>query len=276
MIIFHQNDFIKEKDARLSPLDRGFTLGDGVFDTLLALDGTLIMADAHFARLQDNAAVIGLSFPKTPAQLVTIAQQLLIENDLQTGAYAIRTTLSRGQGARGLLPPDPAIPTLVMMAMPAPAKDKITPPSLITAQTVRRNEHSPLSRIKSTNYGDNILALMEAKKNGADDALLLNTAGNAACVTSGNIFILEDGKFITPPLTDGVLNGTTRSLILEKTAAREQTLTPARLQSAQGLYVTSSILGIRPVTSLDSKKFESDNDDYRSLIKLSGFPQRMG
>ena len=121
---------------------------------------------------------------------------------------------------------------------------------MIVAQTVRRNEHSPASRIKSLAYMDNVLARNEATKAGADDALMLNTAGNLACATVGNVFLLIDGGMLTPPVGDGALPGIARADVIALTKAEERTITPEMLSRAAEAFITNA-LGLRPIVAID-------------------------
>ena len=251
MKVFLNGVFIEEDKAGLPVTDRGFTLGDGVFDTMRAINGSLADADLHFERLLDHAAVLKIPVGMSVEDFKDAAHHLITPSSRHP--LAIRTAISRGPGERGLAPPEAPQPTILMRASPAPAPVK--PPRLIIAQNVRRNEHSPLCRIKSSNYGDNILALMEAKERGADDALMLNNAGHVACSTASNIFVQIGGVLYTPPLSDGVMNGITRQKLLPR--AREKSLSTDDLMRAEAIYLTSSIMGIRPAESINGVKLKS-------------------
>lgn len=251
VIVFLNGAFMDESEAALPVTDRGFTLGDGVFDTMLAIDGALIDADAHFTRLLDHATVLKIPVGMSVSDFKNTANHLIRQSAHQR--TAIRTAISRGPSERGLAPPDVPQTTILMRASPAPAPAKL--PHLIIAQSVRRNEHSPLSRIKSSNYGDNLLALMEAKERGADDAIMLNTAGCVACATASNIFVQINGTLYTSPLSDGVMNGITRQKLLPR--AQEKSLNADDLMRAEAIYLTSSIMGVRAAASLNGKEFEN-------------------
>ncbi|PZP57233.1 MAG: hypothetical protein DI586_01175 [Micavibrio aeruginosavorus] len=246
MFCFFHDQFIEEEKVSVSMNDRGFTLGDGVFDTQVTTEGVLLDADLHFERLLNDAIILGIPFDKTILDLNTISTMLLARNSISTGRWVVRTQITRGIGLRGLTPPKDAHPTLVMRATPAPQIDD-TPARAIIATTTRRNEHSPLSRIKSTNYGDNMLSLLEAQDYGAEDAILLNTEGHAACATTANIFIVENGIWITPPVSDGALPGITRMKLIAEHRAREEHITPERLQAAQEIYKSNSVIGLRKI-----------------------------
>ncbi len=255
-ILYHNGKFIDEAPV-FSPRSR-IRLGDGVFDTMLALvttEGTavLICADLHFSRLLQDAALMGIDttdlFDKMQAE--EIALELFAKNSIQPGRYALNTIITRGDGLRGLAVPEHQHPTLSMMISPVP--DDFPPVRAVISKTVRRNEGSPLSQIKSCNYGDNILALQEAESKGANEVILLNNSGLVTCASAGNIFAVLDGQLTTPPLSDGAMNGITRALVIEKYGAQERSITAKDLRRAYGIYLTNSIRGVLPVVSLDGK-----------------------
>lgn len=231
--------------ACIAPADRGFTLGDGLFETMQAREGAVLRLDAHLARLARSVAVIGLTLPAVdfPAALTAT----LAANGLASGV--LRLTVTRGPGPRGVLPPETPVTTVLItaasMAAPAP------PARLVIAQVTRRNEFSPLAGIKSLNYLDNILARQEAAARGADDAVLLNTQGRVAETTIANIFVVRGGQMLTPPLSDGALPGVMRAEVL-RLGAVERALAPADLMAAQEIFLTSS-LGIRFVGEMDGR-----------------------
>jgi len=269
MIVCLNNVFIKDKAACISPADRGFTLGDGVFDTLLVLDGQLRHAKTHFARLLKHASILRIKTNETPKSLENSALRLLEKNGFVMGRYALRTTITRGAGVRGLLPPDvSSVPTLLMCVSSAASPNSLPSIHAIISQTTRRNEFSPLSRIKSLQYGDNLLALLEAKDRNANEALILNTAGHISCSTTGNIFILKKGRLLTPPLSDGALDGITRSIIMKHAAVEERSLTSEHLAETEGIYLTNSLSGIRAVEKLEEKTMDSKNAFYERLIGM--------
>ena len=153
---------------------RGLTLGDGLFETILARDGVLEFLDEHLARLAEGCARLGLPGPD-PAHA-----RRLCEDAARTvaGRAAVRLTLTAGSGGRGLDRPVEPFPRLFATAAPAPRPK--TPAALVTS-SVRRNEGSPASRLKTLAYVDNMLARAEALAAGADEALMLNNRGEVAC-----------------------------------------------------------------------------------------------
>lgn len=248
MQLYLNGEFTDAKRARIDPTDRGFTLADGVFDTLLAVDGQARDALDHFSRLARHAGRLALPLPENPAKLVDVARRLLEKNDFTKGRHAIRTTLTRGTAQRGIAMPDPISPTLVMRAGPAPQGSRKV--RLATAK-IRRNETSPLARVKSLNYLDNILALQDAVEGGFDDAVFLNSRGRVCCATAANIHVLVDGLCVTPPLEDGVLDGVVRARLLRAGLVRERSISARMLADAEAIYLSNSIAGIRRVIALD-------------------------
>ncbi len=246
MFCFYQDQFIEEDKVTLSINDRGFTLADGVFDTQLAVDGHMDDADHHFERLLHDAAIMDIPVAKPESEFKTIASMLFAKNGVAKGRWIVRTQITRGIAARGLKPPEDPHPTILMRVMPAPPVDD-KPVTAIIATTAHRNHHSPLSRIKSLNYADNILALIEARDLGADEAILLNTEGFVACASSSNIFIVEKGKWFTPPILDGVLPGITRFKLMAEKHAVQESITPERLARADEIYQCNSVVGLRRI-----------------------------
>ena len=184
---------IESNAAAIAPGDRGFTLGDGLFETIRVANGCARHLARHLARLRQGADL--LAIPLADGAAERAVSELLAA--VAASDAILRLTLSRGEGARGLLPQSHPSPTLLATLSPwSPMPAHI---SLRTATVTRRNEHSPLSGIKSLNMLDNVLAKAEAAAAGADEALLLNTAGRVAEAATANVFAVIDGAIVTPP-----------------------------------------------------------------------------
>ncbi|MGQ7791730.1 aminotransferase class IV [Faunimonas sp. B44] len=231
--------------------DRGFLLGDGVFDTALALGRTIFAADRHLARLVAHAAAIGIRLD--PAD---VAEAWRAVTAAMTQPHAIvRTTVTRGAAGRGLWPGPDCRPTLAVTAAAWDATLAGAPLRLATS-TIRRSERSPLSRLKSLGYLESVLATREAAESGADDALLLNHAGAVACTTIANLFTLRGDVLATPPPSAGIMEGTMRATVLELAGAlgltvRQIVLSNVDLVTADLVFATNSVRILRPVTALD-------------------------
>jgi len=256
MKVWLNGSIMDARDVRIDPADRGFLLGDGLFETMLALHGHPVFADAHMLRLKAGAELIGLPLPYAPDFIEAACIEILEANGLDTAPRAsLRVTVTRGPGPRGLaLPPEPR-PTVLVTCAAAGA-----PPARLSLATAmpRRNPWSPSARLKALPYLDNLLAKEEAREKGADDALMLSTNGTIACASAANIFLWEDGKLVTPSGNCGILPGITRAALLELAPEigieiAEEEILPARLAHISGAFVTNSLMGLVPVNRIDGR-----------------------
>jgi branched-chain amino acid aminotransferase len=259
MMIWLNGELIPAKGS-IDATDRGVTLGDGIFETIAFKDGAPLRLDRHLARLASGLNVLEFSADIDADVVRQAAAALVGSNDVREGA--LRLTVLRGSGARGVLPAAMDNPTVMFSLTPASLCDT-TPLNVIIATCTRRNDHSPMSRIKSTNYGDAILARMEADRRGADDALILNTRGTLAEATAANVFCVIGGALVTPPLSDGALPGVMREIMMERTHAPERSISMEDLLRADEVFVTSS-LSIRPVVSIDGQTIGDGQPGLRS------------
>jgi branched-chain amino acid aminotransferase/4-amino-4-deoxychorismate lyase len=238
----------------IAPDDRGFTLGDGLFETVLAEAGAMACLDAHIDRMTAGCAVLGLPPPdRTEAE--RLMRQALADAGLEGARAAVRLTLTAGSGGRGLDRPAPLRPVLVAAAAPAPKPGGAA--RLVTA-TVRRNDRSPVSRLKTLSYLDNVLARAEARAAGADEAVMLNTRGELACAAAANLFWIAGGRLFTPALDCGVLAGIMRGRVLAAAAGlglpvSEVRAGPEALAAADAVFLSNSLIGLRPVAALDGR-----------------------
>jgi len=254
-MIYLNGAVLPPETARIDPFDRGFSLGDGLFETLRAYDGRPFRLADHLERMATAAAALDIPLPVDMPAVAEAVVALLDTNGHRSGDASIRITLSRGTGPRGLAPPEDPRPTLMIAtAGYAPL------PETCTAVTVdiRRNEGSPQSRMKSLGALDNVLAVREAAQRGAEEAILLNNAGSIACGARANLFALIDGRLVTPPPSDGVLPGIARRVVLEIAAAQrvpfaETSLRPGDLARAEEVLLTNSLFEIRSVKRLDAR-----------------------
>jgi branched-chain amino acid aminotransferase len=254
-MIYVNGRVLSPLEARIDPADRGFTLADGLFETLRAYRGRPFRLNAHFDRLKRAADELDMLLPIDGTMLADAVAELLAVNRLDNGDATIRITLTRGTGPRGLAPPPDTKPTLVITATAYAAL-----PDTCTAAIVdiRRNEGSPTSRLKTLAYLDNVLAAGEAGRCGAEEAILLNNAGRVACAARANLFALLGDRLVTPPISDGVLPGIARWTVLDIAddlgmAVEERSLPPAELEQAREILLTNSLFEIRSVARLDGR-----------------------
>lgn len=246
--------------AQIDPSDRGFTLGDGVFETLRGDEGAPLHAARHFARLRNGAAVLAIAVPFADDVLFEAMRDVLRANDVVDAA--LRLTLSRGPAPRGVLPPAAMTPTVLITAGKLPGNPP--PARLIVSQRTRRNEFSPLARIKSLNYLDSILARQEAAASGADDALLLNTKGDVAEASAACVFLYVEGRWVTPRVADGALPGIARARLLEAGVVREARVSAADLRRAQAGFL-ANCLGSRRLCSVDGVELDVAHNALRMM-----------
>jgi len=229
---------------QIDPADRGFTLGDGLFETMNLHQGRVLRLWAHLSRLAEGAALLHLPMPGEPA--IRHALTSLITANGETEG-ALRLTLTRGAGPRGIIPPASPQPTLLITQAPRAAA---LPPCALHISRYRRDGASPLSRVKHLNYLPQILSRIEAQEAGADDALLLSSDNlHIAEASAASLIVLQDERLLTPPLMDGALPGTVRAALIEADLCHEFHLTTAFLMGVDAAWLVSS-LSIREVRSV--------------------------
>jgi branched-chain amino acid aminotransferase len=241
------NGEMRDAAGAIDATDRGVLLGDGLFETIAFVDHRPLRFARHIRRLEQGAAMLGMPVPAGTEVLLGAISALAECADINEGS--IRITLLRGSGPRGVLPPPAPSPTL-MVQLIAGTVGLSSPLKVIVAKSTRRNEHSPLSALKSTNYLDAIMARREADKAGADDALMLNTNGKVAEASAANVFCRFGDVLVTPPLIDGAMPGIMRQCVIDAEDVSEQSLLPADLAQADEIFLTSS-LSIRAVVHVD-------------------------
>ncbi|MCL5961135.1 MAG: aminotransferase class IV [Chloroflexi bacterium] len=242
--------------------DRGFTLGDGLFETMRAQSGRVTNLQLHLARLFEAAHLIALDIPFGFERLSAAVDEALQANALRE-AY-IRLTISRGLGGPGVGMAGVCSPTVAIVTKrfePYPANLYATGMRVKTV-SIRRNPTSPISRVKSLSYLDNVLAKAEAVAGGAQEALMLNTDGYVACGSVSNVFFLRRESLVTPSLQTGILPGITRSIILElapllNLEVKEKLVLPTEVMEMEAAFLTNTLMGVMPLTWLDGRSVGS-------------------
>jgi len=237
-------------DAVVSALDRGFTVGDGVFETVKVVGGRTFALERHLDRLERSARALGL--PRPDRELVRAAcAEVLAGDPLPLGR--LRITCTSGPAPLGPVrdqDDDPAGATLVVAA--AATEPRPDTAAVVTVPWTR-NEHSAIAGIKATSYAENVVALARAHEYGADEAILGNTAGRLCEGTGSNVFVVLDGRLLTPPLSSGCLAGITRALTLQWSDAEEEDLPLSVLQDAEEVFLTGSLRDIQAVSRIDER-----------------------
>ncbi len=246
MIVWRDGAFVDGKSA-VSAGDRGYLIGDGVFETALVEKGRPAFLAAHLSRLRRGAAALGLSVAAGEDELRAAIEELGARSGASARA-ACRITATRVGGARGLVAtPDAGTQLLLSLAPIAPAKVSLR--AVIT--DVRRLSTAPTNAFKCIGaYAANMLARTEASRAGADEAIMLNEHGRIACASSANLFIIDGDAIVTPPESEGAMPGVTRALVIEIAGAlgvevRVEPVDAARIAAAPLLF-TNSLIGVLP------------------------------
>jgi branched-chain amino acid aminotransferase len=250
---------VPSDEARIPVVDHGLLYGDGIFEGIRVFGSRVFRLDRHLARFAAGARAIGLSIPGG----VSAVREIVLET---ARAYAsseayIRLLATRGEGELGVDPTTCSNPRLLCLIGSVRLYPEVKLRSgidLVTASTRRPPPDVLDPRIKSLNYLNNVLAKLEARRRGADEALLLSAAGAVAETSVANVFVLRDGVLLTPPGRDGALEGITRGTVLEIASehgipAHERTLGRFDLFAADEVFLTGTGAGLVPVRSLDSE-----------------------
>jgi branched-chain amino acid aminotransferase len=241
--------------------DRGFQLGDGLFETLRVRRGVAVEIELHLARLRDGLAVLAIRMPHSDEELAAAISTVVAAN--APGDAAVRITVSRGAPiGRGLLPVGwrELEPTVVIQAWPhVPVAPEVLARGVrAVVATGRRDPDHPLASVKTTSRADHVHAKLEAERTGADDAITLTIDGHVAEATTANVAVIVGARVLTPPLAAGILAGTTRDWLLRPDGAPELGLvaseawiTPDDLVAADEALLCSSVAGFQALVALD-------------------------
>lgn len=236
-------------EARVSVLDHGLVVGDGVFETLRVYRGTPFAWTRHLARLRASAAGLGLEVPDEHVLRVA-SEEVLRANDLRDAR--LRITVTGGPAPPGSGRGN-ARPTAFVLASPI---DVAAPATGVVIAPWTRNEHGALAGLKTISYAANVRALAYASERGAGEAIFANTAGNLCEATGSNVFVVKSGAVETPPPSAGCLLGVTRALVLELAVhigitAEERNIPIAELATADEAFLSSTTREVQPISTVD-------------------------
>ena len=234
-------------DATVSVFDHGLTVGDGVFETLKAVDGTAFATTRHLRRLARSARGLGLPEPD-PDEVATACAAVLAANPVPFGR--LRITYTGGVSPLGSDRGDSGPTLVVALATSTPRADT----TAVVTVPWTRNEKGALAGLKTTSYGENVVALARAHEHGASEALLANTEGRLCEGTGSNVFVVVGGRLLTPPLESGCLAGITRALVIDWAGAEEADLPFGVLAEADEVFVTSSLRDVQAVHRVDDRE----------------------
>lgn len=247
------NDQLVDESAALPVSDRSFLLGEGVFETLLTIGGKAVALDRHIARLQAGAEVLGITAPAKDAFAIAVTTLLQSTSKITLGR--MRVTLS-GSGT--------------FLITHQQYKEWNEPARLVTYPHPF-NAKSPLRSVKSTSYGEYLVAFRYAQERTADDALLFNTEDFVMESSTANIIALIGGKWVTPPLSSGPLPGITRELLIEWGYVTERELIFEELQRCESMALISSLRSVQPIGEINGRKYKTSGkvEEISTLFKRS-------
>ncbi len=250
---------VDKERATVSVYDHGILYGDGVFEGLRLYSGKIFRTEQHMRRLFDSAKAIRLQIPYTAEQMTAAIYETARINKL-TDCY-VRLVVTRGIGALGIDPMKCASPTVFIITdliavYPKELYEKGVP--VIVSSIVRNHPNALSPRIKSLNYLNNVLAKIEANDAGVPEAIMLNSAGNVSEGTVENIFLARDGVVFTPSLSEGILEGVTRGVMIELCKRLDIPIVE-RVVERHDLYIcdecffTGSGAEVMPVNKIDGR-----------------------
>src|SRR5213595_2085403 len=214
--IYIDGKFYSEANAKISVFDHGLLYGDRIFEGIRFYNGRVFRLEEHLHRLWDSARSICLEIPMSVRDMTKAVLETIRQNHLRDGY--IRLLVTRGIGNLGLNPTQCKSPSVIIIAATiALYRQDVYRKGLaiVTCATRRSNPAALNPAVKSLNYLNNVMARIEANLAGADEALMLNDAGNVAECTADNVFVVKRGQIFTPPITAGALRGITRSIVFE-------------------------------------------------------------
>jgi branched-chain amino acid aminotransferase len=257
--IYINGKLYDKEDAKVSVYDHGLLYGDGVFEGIRSYGGKVFRLQAHLDRLWDSAKAIWLTIPISKEEIGRAIQETLAVNGIQDGY--IRVVVTRGVGTLGLDPnrcSDPQVIIITDRIALYPEELYQKGLEIITVSTVRNHPAALSPRVKSLNYLNNILAKIEGLQAGCIEALMLNHKGEVAECTGDNIFLVRNGRILTPPNDAGILEGITREAVIELAReggieVRELPLTKHDVYIADECFLTGTAAEVVPVVKVDSR-----------------------
>lgn len=285
--VFVNGTITRAEDAVVPVFDHGFLYGEGVYETLRTYHGAPFLFAAHMARLRHSAGLMNLDVPYTDAQMAGHIEATTDGYRQLFGAVTetyIRILLTRGVGGLTYNPAACPTPTLVIILkpFPAPPDRTFTDGIRVSLVSIRRNHPEALNpAIKSNNLLNNALAMQEALRHGADEALMMNQSGAIVECSQSNFFIVKDGRLRTAPLAAGLLPGITREFVLG--IARDLGLgvdevdyTPADVVAADEAFITGTTREVTPVIAVDDHSIGTGRPGPVAMQLLAEFRRKVG
>jgi branched-chain amino acid aminotransferase len=285
--IYLDGEFVPKERATVSVFDHGLLYGDGVFEGIRAYNGRVFRLDEHLRRLYDSAHAIRLTIPLSIDEMEEVVLASFRNNDIRDG-YA-RLVVTRGVGDLGLNPdkcPNATVFCIADTIALYPAKYYEEGLTVVTAATRRNLPEALNPRIKSLNYLNNILAIIEGQAAGAQEVIMLSQEGYVVECSGDNIFLVKDGELITPPTHVGALDGITRNAVIELAddmgvTTTESIFTRYDVYTADECFLTGTAAEVVAVVSADSRSVGDGKpgamtgklqEAFRELTRSTGSP----
>jgi len=252
---------LPQEEAGISPLDRGFLFGDGLFETIRIRNGRAVFLDKHLARLRESARFLDISFPRD-MDFSGIIRELLKKNKAY-GDAALKICLSRGvhQGRISLYRSSkPTIVIFIREFHPVSVTDWEKGVALTVEHEIFQNSTSLTAKVKSLNYLFYLLIHTRAEKKGFNGAIVINEKQELCECATSNLFFFRNGCLETPDLSCGLLPGIMRTVLMECLAEagigiREVRLPFSALKECEEIFITNALLEIMPVRRVDRDRF---------------------
>ncbi len=276
-ICFLNSNLLPLAEAKVAADDGGLLYGDGIFETMRVYRGRVFQLKEHLQRLQEGAALLALPTPDL-SELNTSVEKVIDANNLAEGS--MRLSLTGGKHRRSLWPRPQKTEATILITV---GKTTAYPEQLYlrgsraVVISFPRNEASPLVRIKSLNYLENVLGKREALKQECQEGLFLNTRGELTEGTTSNLFLFDGVTLLTPSVQCGLLPGITRSTVLELARkslglpVKETVLYRKDFEHAAEVFLTASIMEIMPLVEVDGKNIADGNPGPLSQALLAEY-----
>lgn len=287
LTIFVDGEFLPQSEAKVSVFDHGLLYGDGIFEGIRFYNGRVFKLEEHHDRLWDSARSIALEIPMSRQAMTEALLETIRRNNLRDGY--IRQIVTRGVGDLGLNPTRCKRASVIIIATtvalyPKEAYDRGL--TIVTCATRRPGPAVLNPAVKSLNYLNNVMARIEANLAGADEALMLNDAGNIGECTADNIFVIKGGQIFTPPIAAGALRGITRSVAFDIAAElgvkiTETDITRHDVFVADECFLTGTAAEVIPVVKADGRVIGTGKPGslttriiarFREMVRSTGTP----
>ena len=285
--IYIDGEFFDQSEAKVSVFDHGLLYGDGIFEGIRFYNGRVFQMEAHIDRLWESARSICLEIPISRQEMDEALLETIRQNGLRDGY--VRLIVTRGVGNLGLNPVQCKRPSIIIIASTIALYSEETYRRGLTVVTVPTRRMGPATlnpAIKSLNYLNNVLARIEANLANADEALMLNDAGNIAECTADNLFVVKRGQIMTPPISAGALRGITRGVVFDIAGEldikiSEPELTRHDLYIADEAFLTGTAAEVIPMIKVDGREIGDGKPGeitkrtiarFRELTRETGTP----